>query len=86
MQTIHIQVEDNKLNTFLTLIDNLKDGIVKNVSIQTSELENDYITSEQFQKDKEYFQQCLTDIENGKTQTISHDEVWNNIENHIQAS
>jgi len=89
MQTIQLQVEDNKLHTFMTVIENLKDGIVKNIKIESSELDEDtkaYMQTEQFQNDKEYFQNTLADIESGKTECLTHDEVWEQIENHTKAS
>ncbi len=75
MQTIQIQVDDNKLDTFLDLINNLKDGIVKNLQIKDDNiLDSDtveYTKTEQFQEDKAYFQNCLDDIENGKTKSLN---------------
>jgi|OM-RGC.v1.033682437 hypothetical protein len=73
VQTIQLQVDDSKLETFLTLISNLKDGMVKNLTLMPSdELDNEtktYMQTKQFEKDKAYFQKCLDDIENGKTKT-----------------
>ncbi len=90
MQTIQLQVDNSKLETFLTLISNLKDGMVKNLTVMPSdELDKEtktYMQTKQFEKDKAYFQKCLDDIENGKTKTLSHDEVWNCIDKHTQAS
>jgi len=89
MQTIQFQIEDSKLDAFLTLIDNLKDGMIKNLVIKQDELDNDtkaYMETEQFLKDKDYLQKCFKDIKNGKTKTLSHDEVWNSIDEHTSAS
>jgi len=78
MQTIQIQVDDNKLDTFLNLINNLKDGIVKNLQIQDDDVLDkntlEYTKTEQFQEDKKYFQNCLDDMENGKTKSLNQDE------------
>jgi predicted CopG family antitoxin len=41
-----------------------------------------YIDSQQFQEDRAYFQQALEDIEGGKTQVVSHSDVWDKIEKH----
>jgi hypothetical protein len=84
MQTVQLQIDDSKLDTFLNLIDNLKDGIVQKLTILDDEQE--YINSKQFLSDKEYFQNNLNDIESGKTETITHNEVWNQIDKHTHAS
>lgn len=89
MQTIQFQIEDSKLDTFLTLIDNLKDGMVKNLVIKQDELDDetkDYMQTEQFQKDKDCIQKSLKDIKSGKTKTLSHEEVWNSIDEHTRVS
>ena len=41
-----------------------------------------YMNSLQFQEDRAYFHKALEDIESGKTQVISHSEVWERIEEH----
>ena len=78
MQTIQIQVDDNKLDTFLNYVDNLKDGIVKKLQVQSdTTLDSSttkYLKTEKFQEDKEYFQNCLEDIQNGKTKCLSQNE------------
>lgn len=88
MQTVRLQVDDSKLDTFLTLIENLKDGIVQNVTVNPSDDLNceDQIVvdGEQFKKDKIYYNKCLEDIQNGKTKILSHDEVWSSIDSHTQ--
>ncbi len=57
--------------------------MVKNLTvIPSDELDNEtktYMQTKQFEKDKAYFQKCLDDIENGKTKTLPHSEVWNSI-------
>lgn len=89
MQTIQLQIDDNKLDTVLNLIENLKDGIVKNITIKSDGLDAEtkaYLETEQFQKDKAYFQECYDDIKSGKTKCLSHDEVWEKIDTHTKAS
>lgn len=77
MHTIKLQVNDNKLEAFLNLVDNLKDGIVENIVIQSDSLDKEtknYMQTEQFQNDKAYFQKSLADIESGKTKCLSQNE------------
>lgn len=86
MQTIQFDIEDSKLNTFLTLMENLKDGMIKNLTVSNdNKLDEEtiaYMKTPQFQKDKKMLQQRLADIESGKTTLISHDEMWNKIAQH----
>jgi len=37
MQTVHIDVEDQHLDTLLTIINNLKSGLVKGCSVSSSD-------------------------------------------------
>ena len=82
MQTIQLQIEDSKVETFINIIENLKDGIVKNFSLQSKTLE--HIKNEQFEKDRDYFHKCLEDIESGNVALISHNKTWDMIEKHTQ--
>ena len=91
MRTIHLQVEDNKLDTVLIMLSNFKDDLVKSFTVVTENFDekpddamNKYLKTKQFQEDKAYFQQCLADIESGKSELISHDVVWEQIDGKIQ--
>ena len=88
-KTIQLQIEDNKIEIFLTLIDNLKEGIVKNITV-LDDYESDketysYIKTKQYKEDKKYFQICLKNIEDKKTETLSHKAVWEQIDKHTKA-
>ena len=87
MQTIQFNIDDNKLDTFLTLIENLKDGIIKNLTVSNNNhLDKDtlaYMKTSQFQKDKAMLQQRLADIESGKTTCIPWDEGFNELDSFI---
>lgn len=74
MQTIQVEVEDSKLETVLTLLENLKEGIIKNITIDSDEELETYKKTQQFQKDKASMQKALADIESGKTKTLSQEE------------
>jgi len=73
MQTIHLEIEDNQLDIFLIVLNNLKDGLVKKFTINNSLNDDEfrYLKSKQFYKDREYFQKCLSDIESGKTKCLN---------------
>ena len=86
MQTVQLQIEDSKLETFLTLIDNLKDGIVQKLTVNPTDEFEEYTKTQQFQDDKNYFQTVLKDLESGKVKTISHKDVWEQIDKHTKAS
>jgi len=87
MQTIQFDIEDSKLDTFLTLIENLKDGMIKNLTVSSdNHLDEDtiaYMETSQFQKDKAMLQQRLMDIESRKTTCIPWDEGFDELDNFI---
>lgn len=88
MQTIHLQIEDSKLDAFLTVIDNLKDGMVKSIVIDNVSYKdiNEYLSTKKFEQDKQNFQNTLNDLESGKVTPLSHASVWNAIETHVKVS
>jgi len=90
MQIVQFQVKDNKLDTFLTIVNNLKGGLFENVIVKNDSVLNDetsnYMKTDKFQEDKAYFQKCLEDYESGKTKVLSHEDVWKQIDSHTRAS
>ncbi|MDD2567022.1 MAG: hypothetical protein PHS10_03460 [Thiovulaceae bacterium] len=86
MQTIQVEVEDSKLETVLTLLENLKEGIIKNITIEADKELEAYKKTQRFQEDQTSMQKALADIESGKTKTLSHEEVWDIIEQHTRVS
>jgi len=87
MQTIKLQIEDNKLDTFLIVLNSLKEGIVKSCTINNEDKLDpqtlSYIKTEQFQKDKVYFQECLDDIDSGKSKSLNEDEYEANMSDFV---
>ena len=87
MQTIQFDIEDSKLNTFLTLIENLKDGMIQNLTVSSdNKLDEEtiaYMKTTQFQKDNEMLQQRLADIESGKTTCVPWDEGFDELDTFI---
>lgn len=63
MKTIQLQIDEKNFETFMTIIKNLKNGMIKNLEIK----DND------FEQSKLYFNQCLEDIESNKTKLFTHD-------------
>jgi len=51
MQTLQLDIQDDKLQTFLTIIDNLKNGIVENIRFERDLLDIEAIgkSSEDYQ-------------------------------------
>jgi len=78
VQTVKLQIEDSKLDTFLLVLDSLKDGLIKSYTINNeSKLDAktlSYMKTQQFQKDRAYFQKCLNDIESKKSKSLSEEE------------
>lgn len=78
MQTIRLDIDENKLQTVLTLLENLKDGIVKNIRIESNNEDDDalqeYKKTKEFQDDRDYFQECLEDIENNRSTLLTEKE------------
>jgi len=70
MQTIQLEVEDRYLDTFLTLLSHLKEGMIQNIQIDEKAL---------FETNKIHFQQALKEIENNTASLLSHDDVWGEI-------
>ncbi|MCT7433530.1 hypothetical protein [Aliarcobacter cryaerophilus] len=63
MKTIQLQIDEKNFETFMTIIKNLKNGMIKNLEIK----DND------FEQSKLYFKQCLEDIESNKTKLFTQD-------------
>ena len=64
MKTIQLQIDDKNFETFMTIIKNLKNGMIKNLEVKDSD----------FEQNKLYFNQCLEDIETNKTKLFEEDE------------
>ncbi|NEW60674.1 hypothetical protein GSY74_05200 [Sulfurovum sp. bin170] len=81
MQTIQIEndIYSDILKYGIDIQTELKQVIAKFLEKKES---YSYLNSKEFQKDKAHFQQCLEDIESGKTKTVSHDEMWKEIKSY----
>jgi len=82
MQTVQIQVDDRYFDTFLALINNLKEGMVQSVKIDNGTLSS---LDQQYEINRNYFQNALKEVESGTATLISHEEVWGKVNLHIKA-
>jgi len=77
MQTLTVDIQDNFVEDFLSMIEQYKDKVqVK----KDKNLEQDPYF---YERQKE-LHQIKNDIDSGKTQMASHDTIWGNIKNHIK--
>ncbi|MDD3462647.1 MAG: hypothetical protein PHW07_03275 [Sulfurospirillaceae bacterium] len=82
MQTVQIQVDDRYFDSFLELVNNLKDGMVKSVKIDNEALSS---IDKQYEINKNYFQNAIKEVESGTATLISHEDVWSKVATHIKA-
>jgi len=78
MQTLAIQIEDNYIQDFMNYVNNHSDNIT------VSKDKNLEIDPYFYERQKE-LQQDLEDVESGKAEMISHDDLWNNINTHLES-
>jgi len=85
MHTIKLQIDDtiyNEIvNSGINIQEELKLALTKLISKKDS-----YIHSQQYKEDKKYFNNALDSIESGSEQLVSHDDVWEQIEEHTKAN
>ena len=65
MQTIQLDIADDKLDTFLTIVSNLKKDMVQNIRLKDDV---------NYQESRAYFQTALQQIEDGNDTLLSRDE------------
>ena len=75
IQTVQLDIADDKLDTFLTIVANLKKDIVQGIRLKD---DADY------QESRTYFQTALQDIEEGKDTLLSQDEYNNEMKEFMQ--
>jgi hypothetical protein len=77
MQTLTVNIQDNFVQDFLTIIEHYKDK----VQLQKDKnLEQDPY----FYERQKQLEQDLREIESGTAEMISHNDLWNNINNHLK--
>ncbi len=78
MQTLTVNIQDNFVQDFLTIIDHYKDKVQLK---KDKNLEYDpyfYERKQQLQKD-------IDDIDNGKVKMINNEDFWDDIDNFTQS-
>ena len=65
MQTIQLNVADDNVDTFLTIVSNLKDNMVQNIKLQGDV---------HYEDTKAYFHNALQAIENGDDTLLTREE------------
>jgi len=77
MQTLTVNIQDNFVQDFLTIIEHYKDK----VQLQKDKnLEQDPY----FYERQKQLEQDLQEVESGTAEMISHNDLWNNINNHLK--
>ena len=83
MHTITLYVENNKLDDMVTILNNLKQDLIKNFTINDDGLK-EYQKSEKFKQDKKRFTNILKNIES-ENETLYNQTEFNKIINeHLQ--
>ena len=78
MQTLSVQVQDDYMQQFMNFVKNSH----SNVTISKDKnLELDPY----FYERQKQLHQDLEEVESGKAEMISHDDLWNNINNHLKS-
>ncbi len=78
MHTLTVQVQDSVFQEFLSFISKRKESIkIK----QDKNLELDPY----FYERQKQLHQDLEEVESGKAEMISHDDLWNNINQHLKS-
>ena len=77
MQTLVVNIEDNFVQDFLTIIEHYKD------KVQLQKDEN-LINDPYFYARQKQLEEDLKEVENNRAEMISHNELWKNINSHLE--
>ena len=77
MQTLTVNIQDNFVQDFLTIIEQYKD------KVQLQQDEN-LVNDPYFYTRQKQLEQDLKEVENKTSEMISHNDLWDNINNHIK--
>ena len=77
MQTLTVNVQDNFVQDFLTIIEHYKDKVQLK---KDKNLEQDPY----FYERQKQLEQDLQEVESGTAEMISHNDLWKNINNHLK--
>jgi len=78
MQTLTVNIQDNFVQDFLTIIEHYKD------KVQLQKDKNLELDPYFYDRQKQ-LQQDLQEVESGTAEMISHNDLWNNINNDLKS-
>ena len=78
MQTLAVQIQDDYVNDFMNYVNNHSDRI-------TIEKDKNLELDPYFYERQKELHKDLEDVESGKAEMISHDDLWNNINKHLKS-
>jgi len=78
MQTLTVNIQDNFVQDFLTIIEHYKDK----VQLQK---DKNLVNDPYFYERQKQLQQDIDEIDSGKAQMISNEDFWNNIDTFTQS-
>jgi len=78
MQTIAVEIQDDYVNDFMNYVNNHSDSI-------TIKKDTNLELDPYFYKRQKQLQQDLEEVESGKAEMISHNDLWNNINSHLKS-
>ena len=78
MHTLTVNIQDSVFQEFLNFVSKRKD------SIEITEDKNLELDPYFYERQKQ-LQQDLEEVESGKAEMISHDDLWSNINNHLKS-
>jgi len=78
MQTLAVQIQDGYVETFMDFVNNHSENIT---IAKDKNLELDPY----FYERQKQLHQDLEEVESGKAEMISHDDLWSNMNKHLKA-
>ena len=78
MQTLTVNIQDNFVQDFLTIIEHYKD------KVQLQKDEN-LVNDPYFYERQKQLQQDIAEIDNGQSNMISNEDFWDEIDNYTQS-
>ncbi len=76
MQTIQLDIADDSVDTFLTIVSNLKNNMVQNIKLQGDR---------HYEETKAYFHNALKEIESGNDPLLNQEEYDKQMDAFIKA-
>jgi len=78
MQTLSVQIQDDYMQQFMNFVKNSHSNI-------TISKDNNLELDPYFYERQNQLHQDLEEVENGKAEMISHDDLWSNVNNHLKS-